>query len=283
MLDVVKPITIRNNRMRCDHGWDIDLDDGSSNYHIYNNLCLNGGIKLREGVNRIVENNILINNTFHPHVWFKNSNDIFRRNVVSTGYQPIHIDVWGKETDYNVFADSASLKAAWDRGTDKNSVCETLLFVNPKVGDFSLKDGSLAFSIGFKNFAMDSFGVVSPGLKTLAKKVSIPSFLAFDKTDDEEIIDFMGAKIKNLTTLGERSATGMEEIRGVLVKEVAAGSGASGYLQVNDVILSLNDKKVNKLHDLLEARMSVIGTNTEVVVFRNQKKEKIQIVLNNNE
>ena len=71
LLDVVKPIIIRNNRMRCDHGWVIDLDDGSSNYRIYNNLCLNGGIKLREGVNRIVENNIIINNSFHPHVWFQ--------------------------------------------------------------------------------------------------------------------------------------------------------------------------------------------------------------------
>jgi hypothetical protein len=34
------------------------LDDGSSNYQIYNNLCLNGGIKLREGFYRTVENNI---------------------------------------------------------------------------------------------------------------------------------------------------------------------------------------------------------------------------------
>jgi hypothetical protein len=140
LADVVKPITIRNNRMRCDHGWDIDLDDGSSNYIIRNNLCLNGGIKLREGVNRIVENNILINNTFHPHVWFKNSNDIFRYNIVSTGYMPIDIKVWGRETDFNVFPDSASLKAAQDRGTDKNSVCGRLNFVNPKVGDFRLKE-----------------------------------------------------------------------------------------------------------------------------------------------
>jgi hypothetical protein len=65
---VVKPIILRNNRFRCDHGWDIDLEDGSSNYLIYNNLCLNGGIKLREGVSRVVENNIMVNNTFHPHV-----------------------------------------------------------------------------------------------------------------------------------------------------------------------------------------------------------------------
>ena len=280
LADVVKPIIIQNNRMRCDHGWDIDLDDGSSNYIIRNNLCLNGGIKLREGVNRTVENNIMINNTFHPHVWFKNSNDVFRHNIVSTGYLPIDIKVWGKKTDYNVFPDSVSLKAAQNRGTDKNSVCASLDFANPKTGNFRLKDGSPAFTVGFKNFAMDSFGVVSPKLKVLAKKVTLPSVLALDKVDADEIIDFVGAKVKNLTTLGERSATGMDDTRGVLVVEVAAKSLASGFLHVNDVILSFNSKKTDKLRDLLEARMSVIGSNTEVVIFRNQRKEKIEIVLN---
>lgn len=279
MLDVVKPITIRNNRMRCDHGWDIDLDDGSSNYLIYNNLCLNGGIKLREGVNRVVENNILINNTFHPHVWFKNSNDVFRYNIVSAGYLPIGIEVWGKETDYNVFPDSASLKSAWSRGTDKHSVCSELEFVDPQNGDFRLKYGSTAFSVGFKNFAMDSFGVSSPALKALAKKAPLPSILTLDKTAGREIIDFMGAKVKNLTTLGERSATGMDTTRGVLVVDVAAGSGASAFLQANDVILSFNNKSIDKLRDLLEARMSVIGTTTDVIVFRNQKEVKKRIDL----
>ncbi|PJF32922.1 MAG: peptide-binding protein, partial [Phototrophicales bacterium] len=70
--DAIHTTIIRNNRFRCDHGWDIDLDDGSTNYHIYNNLCLNGGIKLREGFYRVVENNIMVNNSFHPHVWFAN-------------------------------------------------------------------------------------------------------------------------------------------------------------------------------------------------------------------
>lgn len=37
-LDVVKPIVLRNNRWRCDHGWAVDLDDGSSHYVIYNNV-----------------------------------------------------------------------------------------------------------------------------------------------------------------------------------------------------------------------------------------------------
>jgi hypothetical protein len=40
LLDAVKPTILRNNRWRCDHGWDVDLDDGSSNYEIYNNLML---------------------------------------------------------------------------------------------------------------------------------------------------------------------------------------------------------------------------------------------------
>jgi S1-C subfamily serine protease len=66
----------------------------------------------------------------------------------------------------------------------------------------------------------------------------------------------------------------MDDTRGVLVVEVAAGSVASRFLQANDVILGLNDKQVNKLRDLLEARMSVIGANTGMVIFRNQKEEK---------
>ncbi|MEO6723599.1 MAG: PDZ domain-containing protein [Ferruginibacter sp.] len=280
MLDVVKPIILRNNRMRCDHGWDIDLDDGSSNYIIYNNLCLNGGIKLREGVNRVVENNIMINNTFHPHVWFRNSNDVFRHNIVSTGYLPIGITVWGKETDYNVFPDSASLKAAWSRGTDKHSVCGYLDFMDPTNGDFRLKNGSIGFTAGFKNFAMDSFGVLSPQLKALAKKPLLPSVIALDKIEGNPVIDFMGAKLKNLATLGERSATGMNDTTGVLVVEVKPGSAAAKFLQANDVILLFNNKKVNKLRDLLEARMSVIGSNTEVLIFRNQQEIKMHVELN---
>lgn len=96
LADIVNPIIIRHNRLRCDRGWDIDLDDGSSNYQIYDNLCLNGGIKLREGFYRTVANNILINNTLHPHLWFKNNGDVFSHNIVMTEYKPINLNGWGK-------------------------------------------------------------------------------------------------------------------------------------------------------------------------------------------
>lgn len=60
-LDAVAPTVIRDSRWRCDHGWDIDLDDGSTNYEIYNNLMLNGGLKLREGYGRKAYNNVMVN------------------------------------------------------------------------------------------------------------------------------------------------------------------------------------------------------------------------------
>lgn len=279
-LDAIKPTILRNNRMRCDHGWDIDLDDGSSNYIIYNNLCLNGGLKLREGVNRIVENNIIVNNSFHPHVWFKNSNDVFRHNIVSTGYLPIQVPHWGKEVDFNTFPDSLSLKAAQLNGTDKNSIAGNPLFVDPQAGNYQVQAGSPALKIGFKNFSMDSFGVLSPRLKTLAKKVPLPNLIVLNQIKSDEIVDFMGAKIKSLSTLGERSATGMGEIIGVLVLEVSPNSELARQLQANDVILSLNHIKTNKLRDFFEARMSVIGSSAEMIIFRNQKEIKIVVELN---
>ncbi|SEP43510.1 PDZ domain-containing protein [Mucilaginibacter sp. OK283] len=279
LLDAVKPIILRNNRFRCDHGWDIDLDDGSSNYLIYNNLCLNGGIKLREGVSRVVENNIMVNNTFHPHVWFKNSGDLFRHNIVGTGYLPIGIATWGKEVDYNDFPDSVSLAEARLRGTDSHSVHGPLTFENPERGDFRVKQGAAALSAGFKNFAMDSFGVVSARLKAIAKKPIFPAVVIANNLSKDDITDFMGARVKNLGTAGEQSATGMDQIRGVLVLSVTHGSAASKLLQANDVILTFNGRQVNNLKDLLEARSAVTGKNTEIVIFRNQHqlKQKIEI------
>jgi len=269
LLDVTRPIILRNNRFRCDHGWDIDLDDGSSNYIIYNNVCLNGGIKLREGVNRVVENNIMINNTFHPHVWFKNSNDIFRHNIVGAGYLPIGISAWGKEVDYNVFPDAVTLSAVRARGTDEHSVYMPQVFENPAKGNFLLKAGAVAFSVGFKNFAMNSFGVVSPDLKRRAKKVTFSNIAGPGQAVESETIDFLGAKVKKLTTQGEQSATGMDDIRGVLVLSVAPGR-PNQFFQVNDVIMSFNKRPTNSLADLQKARLSVSGTSAEIVIFRNQ-------------
>lgn len=75
---------IRNNRLTDNSGWGIDLDDGSSNYKVYNNLCIGVSVKLREGDYRTVENNIFYKGANPPsiHRGYENNRDIFRKNIV---------------------------------------------------------------------------------------------------------------------------------------------------------------------------------------------------------
>lgn len=275
LLDAVKTTIIRNNRFRCDHGWDIDLDDGSSNYHIYNNVCLNGGLKLREGFNRIVENNIMINNSFHPHVWFPNSGDVFVRNIVSTGYYPIRVNDWGKEVDYNVFPDKIALEKAQENGTDQHSVYGDVQYTDPEHGDFRVKDSSIALSVGFKNFDMDQFGVVSPKLKKLAKQIPIPELIRLDE-NDEGTQEILGMKIKNITTLGERSAAGLSDESGVWIVEVKEESLVNGILQPNDVIVKINHIPIKNIREMKEALIRV-KNKIFITISRNQQEHEFTI------
>ncbi|WEK17686.1 MAG: PDZ domain-containing protein [Candidatus Pedobacter colombiensis] len=277
-LDAMKPTVLFNNRFRCDHGWDIDLDDGSSNYIIKNNVCLAGGLKLREGFKRVVENNIMINNSFHPHVWFKNSNDVFKHNIVSTVYFPIQIKDWGKQVDDNLFPDAASLKKAQAWGTDANSVFGDAQFVNAGRGDYRVKAGSKAFSVGFKNFEMN-FGVVSQDLITKAKKVAIPKLVSLVWKEDA-IYDFAGVKVKNLTTLAERSATGMSAETGVLVIQIDQGSLMYNVLKPNDVILQMANLPVLTVKDLIVARQFSQSKNmVKLKLFRDQREQEVTVNL----
>lgn len=237
-LDAIEPITLRYNRFRCDSGWDIDLDDGSSNYRIHDNLMLSGGLKYREGFDREAWNNILINNGFHPHVWFKQSGDRFEHNIVMAGHQPILMDHWDATIDYNLFPSAAALRHAQSLGLDKHSLAGDPKFRDARAGDFRVAEGSPAMKAGFKNFPMDQFGVTSPRLRRLAKTAPIPELLSPASFAPDEVRDFLGAKVKSVTTLGEQSAAGLADLKGVLVLSVAAGSLAQqSGLRANDVIL----------------------------------------------
>lgn len=280
LADAVRTTVIRNNRFRCDRGWDIDLDDGSSNYHIYNNLCLNGGIKLREGFYRVVENNIMVNNSFHPHVWFINSGDVFTRNIVMTEYKPIGVREWGLMVDYNIFTDSLSCATARKNNTDEHSIVTSVQFSNPSEGDFTVADDSEAITKGgFRNFVMDQFGVVSSRLKAIAHTPKMPTPIIIATHADDEIINWSGATIKSLQTLGERSATGMDSERGVYVVSVnALGGKLRDYIHPNDVILKIETVTVNNLKEMQDALQKIDKSkDIEFIIFRTQKENKIVI------
>ncbi|WP_214229514.1 PDZ domain-containing protein [Pedobacter sp. B4-66] len=276
--DVIKTITLHDNRFHCEHGWDIDLDDGSSNYRIYNNVCLNGGLKLREGFYRTVENNIILNNSFHPHVWFENSGDVFKHNIITRNYYPIGINFWGKEIDYNFFADKASLEKSQQAGTDQHSTFGNPGFVNPSIGDYSVRSNSKALVLGFKNFSTDKFGVTSAALRKIAKKAPIPVLKGIEGVNMSASTEWFGLQIKNLETLGERSATGMPEEIGILVLSVDANSPFAGVLKPNDVILSFKKKTTNKVVALVaEQQKNKSDKIVEMTIFRSQNTQKINL------
>ena len=282
LLDAQQTTIIRNNRFRCDHGWDIDLDDGSSNYHIYNNVCLNGGLKLREGFYRTVENNVMVNNSFHPHVWFKNSHDVFRHNIVMKKYFPIQINDWGKEIDQNLFPDSAALALAQKNGTDSRSKAGNPVFVNASQGNYTVKNTSEALTVGFKNFPMQSFGVQKISLKKRALQPEFPALLTDESVEGKAVaINWLGSLLKNVEGLGERSAYGLPDETGVIITSIGANSLLSkAGLQPKDVIRVANSKPVKTVRDLLEVYQEVNWQgHMEVEVLRNQQLKKIMLNL----
>ena len=263
---------IRNNRFRCDYGWDIDLDDGSSNYHIYNNLCLQGGIKLREGFNRTVENNILVNNGFHPHVWFQNSGDVFRRNIIALPHADIMLSGWGREVDFNLFATEQALQQAREKGVDRRSAAGDALFLDPLSGDFRVADASPALAMGFVNFPVNRYGVQHAELVKIARTPTI-SELIFHRPDTagNAVFNWLGMRIKTIETLGERSAAGLDSAAGVLVQEVGEHGDDPVGLQRGDVILAAEGVSVGTVQDLLVAYQQYKWQGRlKLLVVRNQ-------------
>jgi len=265
LLDAAKTTVMRNNRWRCDHGWDIDLDDGSTNYHIYNNLCLNGGIKLREGFYRVCENNIMVDNSFHPHVWYGNSQDIFRRNIVFGPYRPIQVNKpWGKECDANLLhkpgqKDATPAKGLRQQsGLDEHSQEADAMFIDPARGDYRVKGGSPALALGFKNFPMDQFGVQKPDLKKIARTPVLPG--AGDATPatqqssrDGRAMEWLGGQFKNVVGMGEMSAHGLPGEVGIIVLDLylkPGGTPAKVGLRMRDVILKVDGKPAGEISDL---------------------------------
>jgi hypothetical protein len=281
MLDAVLPTKIFGNRFRCDNGWDIDLDDGSSNYYIYNNVCLNGGLKLREGFHRVVKNNIILNNSFHPHVWFRNSRDTFMHNIVMGPYLPIGIKDWGKGIDSNFLPDQAAWQKSQQWGVDQHGAFGDPLFEDVTKGDYRVKATSGANTIGFRNFYM-TFGVMSTGSKANVggqHPVVLP-VLYTKSGDSNQVQPFLGMKVKNLNTLAERSATGMDKETGVLILEVPSTSPWQAIVQPNDVILELAGTPVNNIQDLLNARMKVQWhASAQLIIFRDQKRQEVKAPL----
>jgi hypothetical protein len=280
-LDAMETTVLRNSRWLCEHGWDIDLDDGSSNYLIENNLCLDGGLKLREGYFRVVRNNLIVKNGFHFHVWPVNNRDTVTGNLTTGGYTGnVQLPAgWGAGCDYNFVHHTGepvgpAVKMQQVSGFDKHSIQGDAKFKDAAHSDWTLATDSPALTIGYKPFPLDSFGVQNGRLKPAAQA----AFAAFTATSkqaaagprDETVRDFMGGKVKNLT--GEKSRLGLYSSSGVLVVEAPAGSALQiAHAIPGDVILAWDKDPVPDWTSL--AKLSAVTASpTIITVWRDFAK-----------
>jgi hypothetical protein len=259
MLDAVLTTHINNNIFRCDHGWDIDLDDGSSNYDIYNNLCLSGGIKNREGIRRHVYDNILFNNTFHPHVWFKKSKDRFERNLIFDVYKDIGLNGWGESFDYNTLYKK-----------DAKGIATVL---QEKSGD----DVHSVYSE--KGFNFEDFkgsGLINNKFKRVAKSPFDRDYEIIEqKIKSHEIVTFEGLEFKVLSGLGELSATGMYMETGIFILQIKDDSHWFELgIRVNDVIIEVDGRILEEANHLIE---SLEMSPETLVIWREQGKKVLQL------
>lgn len=280
--DAIKTTTIRQNRFRCDHGWDIDLDDGSSNYHIYDNLCLNNGIKLREGFERVVENNILVNNSLHPHVWFANSLDVFKNNIVAKAYQDVGLKGWGEDLDYNLFSNEESMMKSQIYSRDIHSVYGDPKFKDPSELDFTVMNDSLISAIDFKNFPMDEFGVQVPALKRIAETPEVPVLNTENASEEKKspTVEWLRNSLKSVDSEQEQSAYGLNSAAGVIVLGVWNKSPAvqNNGLKKGDVIIAVEGQPITTVKDFFTMNQNLQNKGKlNVVVMRNQSEKKLTI------
>ena len=298
-LDNHKTTIIRNNRFAHPggHSWGIDLDDGSSNYEVRDNLCLGMGVKLREGFYRTVENNIIIQGFGGFHVWYEGCEDVIRRNIFVSDkpYQFIRANpAFAKEFDYNLFwnggkeptitgvGDAMSLSEWQSKGFDRRSILADPLFVDPQKGDYTVRQNSPALGLGFRNFPMNQFGSLKPEFQNHIRKqprrFAPAATDVIRKRDNLEHV-WLGAKMKNLVGAGEQSATGMASETGVLILSVSTVSAAQkpGFLE-NDVILGIRGQIISTVADLLKHwRATPAGEMVSISIFRDQQNVVLQV------
>jgi hypothetical protein len=175
---------------KAQHG--LDFDDGSSHYHVHDNLCVGLSFTHSCGDYRTVENNIFVKPSAPPRFWksYERNHDHFIRNIVvastrTANQRASFYYVWGapldgpfeEQVDDNVFFSDAgefraeygtragrpntySLKDWQALGYDQHSVYADPLFVDAAQGDYQVRPDSPALKLGFRNFDPHEAGLL---------------------------------------------------------------------------------------------------------------------------
>ncbi|MEU6969990.1 right-handed parallel beta-helix repeat-containing protein [Kitasatospora aureofaciens] len=292
-LDVVEPITISNNRVWHNSEWAVDLDDGSTNYVVKNNLLLNAGIKLRDGFNRTVTNNILVNGTIYEQITHRDVGDTIKNNITLFGkaYDNVQSDpaIAKYTVDNNLFWNNgqsvSGLDGAWaSNGLDRNSRTADPLFTraspwtDPAMKDYTVAAGSPALTLGFTNFPMDRFGTGNAGEAT-PPAVTWPNAPVVPTIKDQKEL-LLGATAKDIGGNADQSATGLPDQNGFYLVSVPTDSPAYVQgLRSNDVIRKINGTAVTDRNSFWTVYNRVApGSTATLEVWRGQQSGPVVTV-----
>ncbi len=238
-IDSLGEITIHHNRFShsadSPRSWGIDLDDGSSNYAIYNNLCVGIGIKLREGFNRRVWGNVLIGGSLNIHVPYAMSRDgvhdnfiVCRNPVMFAGGDRKRFLKSESKICNNIFLTPdgegvqrfLSSQNKTEKFSDKKTVSEILTMLRQKYG--------------LKDFDESIYG--KKNSKKPKEYFYIPAGPA-----DKKTTSILGARISDITQ-EIKSSTAFSSFSGVYVKRTGL-LFLAGFRE-RDIVLSVGNKEI---------------------------------------
>lgn len=213
---------IRNSRFVGKSGFGIDLDDGSSNYVIENNVCVNVGIKLREGFNRTVRNNTIINAPIDLHATFYKNDDVIENNNVYNK-KPLAVIILNK--GYNTVIRNNNFYNASD------------IYKKIKILKNQRNNWIYVSDINLNKFdTNENYGVIGKEKPVLYTAI----------TDTEQIKYEIMRGILSQVNDTVRSLTGAENYEGLYVEKIKLLSPLKKYgLKEGDIIKKINGISVN--------------------------------------
>lgn len=293
LLDACQTTKIHHNRFHhasdAPHTWGIDLDDGSSNYEIYKNLCLGMGIKLREGFERKVYNNIIINGKFEIHVSYHQARDEIYSNVVIektpwsfAGVDQERFEKAMERVDRNWYYHfSGKVKLpVWFYPNESGSrfeqhgiIGEDPGFANPGYNDYTITNEETAKKICFENFEMCSFGK-----RGCEEKPPVYQCVQDSETMSVQKKEWRGAVISEID-YAIMSSTGYAGLSGVYFERVPESSEAfiSGFRE-RDILTAIGENEIDDIAALGKVEGMLVGHGAEAIIHRTNEKRNIMIL-----
>lgn len=271
LLDARSVSVIRHNRITANHAFGIDIDDGASNYDIFNNLCVGVGIKLRDGFDRRVHNNMLIGAGFELHMSFAQNNDLIYSNIAvfRRAYNELCINEGCTTLRNNNLYWNPNGRVAAIPDDEFASREEDPLFIDYNNGDYRLRADSPALKMGFAPFPVGDGDFGRPDADKPEKIVETVL------SEDAPLLRYYDVVFSDAESEGVRSAAGLPDNNGAFVvdRDVLGLFCKLGLpIGIGDVIRRVGGTVIRHASDFPIAFEKIqLGVLTPIEIYRSQK------------